>query len=98
MFVCSQCQPKIRIDERKGSMKSITQFQRQDFYNKENIEPPKAANKYRTINTNHQNWNFNKQMHVCFKLENSIVERLEKSTQLESIFKQEQPRRHAYSK
>ena len=80
-------------------MKSITYFQRQDFYIKDHIEGRKNFKRYKPINTCHQNWSINQHLNIYHKFENSIVERLEKSIKSESIFKDENvPKRNIYHK
>lgn len=69
-------------------MKSITYYQRQDYFSKESPEEPKWANRYKTINLNPQNKTFDKYMELSAKSENLVAERLEKSYKIDSVFKE----------
>lgn len=69
-------------------MKSITYYQRQDYFWKEPPEEPKGANRYKTINLNPQNKTFDKYMELSAKSENLVTERLEKSYKVDSVFKE----------
>lgn len=76
-----------KIQDRRGSMKSIAYFQRQDCNSRDAFEAKKIYSKYKPINSSHQNWIINQHINTYYKFENSLVERLEKSVKAESVFK-----------
>lgn len=78
----------MEISALRRSIKSITYFQRQDFFSKDFYETPKVYNKYQVINSNPHNFTFERHQKKFEHIENSTVERLQKSCKSASIFEQ----------
>ena len=77
-------------------MRSITYYQRQDLYNKENnIEYANVdyRNHYKVIAPIKTAYNFEKNQEAYSKIENSVVERLEKSYNMDTMLKSNKPER-----
>ena len=80
---------KNNISVRHNRMKSITFYQRQDLYNKENIQHTNTdfRSHYKVIAPLKTAYNFDINQEAYQKIENSFVERLEKSYNLDTMLK-----------
>ena len=80
---------KNNISVSHNKIKSITYYQRQDLYNKENIEYVNTdfRRHYRIIAPLKTAYNFYKNQEAYHKIENTFVERLEKSYNLDTMLK-----------
>lgn len=89
---------KSSFEGRHDRMKSITYFQRLDYFSKDYEDTVKQPNKYKIANLNPHNKTFDRHMDNYQKYENSATERMVKSRKIESILSEKEPKRRLKSK